>query len=86
MAAICRRLDHYVTSQCVAAERSFLHAMGGGCQTPIGAYACIVEERIHLRAVAHLTKKVQRAEGRSAPAGAVALGKKVAAQLLKAES
>ena len=82
MAAICRRLDHYHTSQCVAAERSFLHAMGGGCQTPIGAYAAVIGLQIHLRAVAHLTKNVRRAEAKGALHDAVALGEKVAAQLL----
>ena len=83
MAAICRRLNHYPTFQCVAAERSFLHAMGGGCQTPIGAYADCRGARIHLRAVAHLTKNVRRAEASGALHEAVALGKKVAAQLLR---
>jgi hydroxymethylbilane synthase len=85
-AEICRRLNHHDTFQCVTAERSFLHAMGGGCQTPIGAYACVVEERIHLRAVAHLTQNVQRGEATGALADAVAIGEKVAAQLLKAQS
>ena len=80
---ICRQLDHYETSQCVAAERSFLHALGGGCQTPVGAYAAVTARRIHLRAVAHLTQNVRRAEGKSPLAGAVALGERVAAQLLK---
>ena len=56
LADICRRLNHYDTFQCVAAERSFLRAMGGGCQTPIGAYATVTGGQIHLRAVAHLTK------------------------------
>jgi hydroxymethylbilane synthase len=83
LADICRQLDHYETFQCVAAERSFLHAMGGGCQTPIGAYASVTGGQIHLRAVAHLTEKVQRAEGKSALADAVALGKQVAAELLR---
>ena len=82
MRAICRRLDHYPTAQCVAAERSFLHAMGGGCQTPIGAYAAAAGTQLHLRAVAHLTKNVRRAEARGALHEAVALGEKVAAQLL----
>jgi len=82
MLAICRRLDHYPTAQCVAAERSFLHAMGGGCQTPIGAYAAATGTQIHLRAVAHLTKNVQRAEARGALHEALALGEKAAAQLL----
>lgn len=86
IAEICRHLDHYETSQCVAAERSFLHDMGGGCQTPIGAYACVTGSQIHLRAVAHLTKNVQRAEGKSGLPDAVALGAKVAAQLIRAGS
>jgi hydroxymethylbilane synthase len=84
LAAICGRLDDFATSQCVAAERSFLRAMGGGCQTPIGAYAAVSGGHIHLRAVAHLTKNVRRAEGRSDLSQAVALGKTVAAQLLRA--
>ena len=83
MTEICRQLDHYDTSQCVAAERSFLHAMGGGCQTPVGAYAAVTGGQIHLRAVAHLTQNVRRAEGKGALPDAVALGEKVAAQLLQ---
>ncbi len=81
MAEICGSLNDYPTFQCVAAERSFLHAMGGGCQTPIGAYASTDGSRLHLRVVAHLTKNVQRAEGRSVLSQAVALGEKVAARL-----
>ena len=86
LAEICRRLNHDDTFQCVAAERSFLRAMGGGCQTPIGAYATVTGGRIHLRAVAHLTQNVQRAQARSALSDAVALGKKVAALLRRANS
>jgi len=78
-AEICQKLDHVDTFQCVVAERAFLEAMGGGCQTPIGAYACLSGNRIHLRAVAHLTKNVQRGEAKGARKNAVALGQKVAA-------
>jgi len=86
MSEICGVLNDYPTFQCVAAERSFLHAMGGGCQTPIGAYASTDGSRLHLRAVAHLTKNVQRAEGRSVLSQAVALGEKVAARLRRQPS
>jgi hydroxymethylbilane synthase len=81
MREICRHLDHFETFQCNTAERSFLRAMGGGCQTPIGANACITGGLIHLRAVAHLTEKVQRAEGKGALSEAAALGEQVAARL-----
>jgi hydroxymethylbilane synthase len=36
---IVAALDHIETRQAVAAERELLSALGGGCQTPVGAYA-----------------------------------------------
>src|SRR5207249_10645833 len=39
IATICERLNHFNTLQCVTAERAFLAAMGGGCQSPVAAYA-----------------------------------------------
>jgi hydroxymethylbilane synthase len=81
IAEICGGLNHPATFQCVTAERAFLRAMGGGCQTPIGAYASVEGGQIHLRAVAHLTKKARRAEGKGPLGDAEALGVEVAARL-----
>ncbi len=39
---ICRRLSDLNTLHYVTAERALLRALGGGCQTPVGAYAEIV--------------------------------------------
>jgi hydroxymethylbilane synthase len=44
----CAALDHADTHAAVAAERAFLRALGGGCQVPIGAYASLEGERLHL--------------------------------------
>ena len=38
---ICRILDDARTRMCVAAERAYLQAMGGGCQAPVGAWGRI---------------------------------------------
>jgi len=38
---LLRQLDDQPTRLAVAAERSFLHKLQGGCQVPIGAYATI---------------------------------------------
>ena len=51
IAAICARLNHPATEHCVTAERAFLAGMGGGCQSPVAAYAQIVGQKIRLRAV-----------------------------------
>jgi hydroxymethylbilane synthase len=67
---------------CVTAERALLRAMGGGCQTPIGALAQVVGDEIWLKAVSFLTDKARRAEGRAPVTDAVALGERVARQLL----
>lgn len=48
---ICKAIDHLETHQCVAAERAFLRAMGGGCQSPVAAYAELSEGRLRIRGV-----------------------------------
>jgi porphobilinogen deaminase len=79
---IIERLNHSNTFHCVTAERALLRAMGGGCQTPIGAYAEVVnEETIYLRAVSFMEATVKRAEGKRPIAEAAALGEEIAAKL-----
>ena len=39
VAAILAKLDHEPTRTCVEFERAFLAAMGGGCGSPVAAYA-----------------------------------------------
>ncbi len=47
--ALVRRAMHdEVTATCVAAERSFLARLGGGCQTPIAAHAHIDGDELAL--------------------------------------
>jgi len=82
MAGICRRLNDEETFQCVTAERALLRAMGGGCQTPVGAHARVDGEEIHLRAISFLTDAPRKAEGRAPLSAADALGEQVAGQLL----
>jgi hydroxymethylbilane synthase len=45
----CTALNHPATHAAVAAERSFLRALGGGCQLPIGAYAAVEGEGLRLQ-------------------------------------
>lgn len=78
---ICERLNHFNTQQCVIAERAFLHAMGGGCQSPVGAYAEFVGNQIRMRAVSFRDGKVRRGEAKRAAKEAVALGESLAAEL-----
>jgi len=81
VAAVCRELNDETTFQCVIAERAFLRAMGGGCQTPVGAYATLEGTEVHLRAVSYMGEKVRRAEARGAASDAAGLGARVAEQL-----
>ncbi len=81
IAALCERLNHFETRQCVLAERAFLRAMGGGCQTPVAAYARILGHQIHLRALSFQDGHCRRAEGKRIVKEAEALGEQLAFEL-----
>lgn len=81
MEEICRRLNHYATFQCVTAERAFLRAMGGGCQSPVAALAEWHEEEIRVQAVSFRSGTRQFAQVRGPHREAESLGLQLAAQL-----
>jgi hydroxymethylbilane synthase len=79
--AICERLNHFNTRQCVTAERAFLAAMGGGCQSPVAAYAEVVGDKLHMRALSFTAGPVRRAEARDSIKEPLELGQQLAAEL-----
>jgi len=81
IATICERLNHHDTLQCVVAERAFLHAMGGGCQSPVAAYAEVAGERLWLRAVSFRQEPSRRGEVKGDVREAGSLGERLAAEL-----
>ena len=78
---ICERLNHFNTRQCVIAERAFLAAMGGGCQSPVAAYAEVVGSRLEMRALSFTHGPVRRAQAKRSLKEAVELGQQLAAEL-----
>src|ERR1039457_6743934 len=82
IAKIVERLNHFNTFQAVTAERAFLRGMGGGCQSPVAAYAEIVGDKIALRAVSFRdAAMVKRGEAKRPIAEAAVLGEEMAMRL-----
>jgi hydroxymethylbilane synthase len=81
VAPICERLNHFNTRQCAEAERAFLAAMGGGCQSPVAAHAQILGHQIRMRAVSFKQAPARQAEACRVAKEAVELGKVLAAKL-----
>jgi hydroxymethylbilane synthase len=81
IATICERLNHFNTQQCALAERAFLRGMGGGCVTPVGAYAQVSGRDLVLRAVSFVGGTARRGQVRGPMKDAEALGGKLAAEL-----
>ncbi len=50
-ANVCAALNDEITHRCVSAERAFLRAMGGGCQSPVAAIGTLQGQRLELRGV-----------------------------------
>ncbi len=81
IARICAALNHPETFQAVTAERAFLRGMGGGCQSPVGAYAQIAGDQVTLQAIFFRDETVKRGQGKRPLAEAALLGEQIAAQL-----
>jgi hydroxymethylbilane synthase len=81
MDAICEKINDLETQQCVTAERAFLAAMGGGCQSPVAAYAEIQGNEIQMRAVSFRDGPIRRTEAKRPRTEAEALGKQLAKEL-----
>lgn len=81
LASICRRLNDLETFQCVTAEREFLSGMGGGCQSPVAAYARMQGDQLAMTALSFANGPMRRAEASRTPGQAAELGRFLAAQL-----
>ena len=84
--ALIEALDHPATRQATRAERAFLRRLEGGCQVPIGAYAEVRGEQLHLRGlVAALDGSCLVRDGIHGPAsGGDELGTELAERVLAA--
>jgi len=81
IAAICERLNHYNTHQAVTAERAFLAGMGGGCQSPVAAYAEVIGDNLRMRAISFASGPLRGAEAKLPLKSAAELGQQLATEL-----
>jgi hydroxymethylbilane synthase len=80
------RISDWSAAAALAAERALVEALGGGCQTPVGALATAVdggELELVAVVVALDGSRAVRGRERAPRADAVALGARVGAQLLR---
>lgn len=78
---LCAGLNDAPTFHAVTAERAFLRGLGGGCQSPVAAYAEVLDQRVAMRVISFQSDPVRRAEGQRPLTEAAALGEALAAQL-----
>jgi hydroxymethylbilane synthase len=81
IAEICEGLNHPATFHCVTAERAFLRGMGGGCQSPVAAYAELKKRKISIRAVSYQGTEPKYGLGEAKLNQAAELGRALADQL-----
>ena len=77
-------LSHPETTACVLAERAMNTRLQGGCQVPIGGFAILEKDEVHLNALVGALdgSQIIRASGRAKVQDAEALGVRIAEQLL----
>jgi len=84
--ALIASLNHWPTCLAAQSERAFLRRLEGGCQVPIGAYAEVSGDQLHLRGlIASLDgTRLVRDEIHGPAAGASWLGTELAERMLAA--
>jgi hydroxymethylbilane synthase len=77
-------LDHEETHCALEAERSFLTRLEGGCQVPIGVYATIEGETLHLRGLVGSLdgKQILKAERKGSVEDPERIGIQLAGEIL----
>jgi hydroxymethylbilane synthase len=78
---VCSRLNDENTLACVMAERAFLAAMGGGCQSPVAAHAEVSGGTLRMRVLSFADGPARQAEGTRASHEAIQLGQELAAKV-----
>ncbi len=81
VAEVCKALNHRDTQIAVTAERAFLAAMGGGCQSPVAAHAVVKGPEVVMQVLSFTHGPIQRANGARPVGQAAELGRELAAQL-----
>ena len=78
-------LDDAATHTAVLAERAVLHALGGGCQVPIGAHATVSGEQLKIQGIVAAAdgSRIIRASAEGEAARAAELGRSLAAELME---
>lgn len=84
LAEVCRSLDDPLARAAVTAERSFLAALGGGCQVPVAALASLEAGKLCLwgRVLSKDGSRLVEGKVWGDPGEADALGRELAHQLL----
>lgn len=83
-ALLCRELNDPDTAASVNCERAVLAGLGGGCELPIGVYAFVDQEQLHVIAGVFSSRELQsvRAHGEGIATDPVLLGKRIAHELI----
>jgi len=79
---LLKAIDDAEASTTTRAERAFLAAVGGSCQTPIGASAVVVDGELSMRVMLATSGVVRLAEVKGDVDGAEALGRRGAELVL----
>ena len=82
--SICRLFNDLSSQICVDAERKFLQAMGGGCQSPLAAYAQLAESTIRLIIAKPLGGGIKILEGTADQNSGARLASELAAKMQSA--